>query len=506
MIFCKRIIVFVFLFASHLLRAEPFNEVWLSDFPYVLEHLNNEHVLHVKSVDDKGQGIHWHESKFGVSTLDSSFMPESRFQERLAYYLIPESSLNFHKTLSHSSKINESLKVERSGEIYWKFYIHPSSEDAFSSLGSKFDYVPAAESDLIGSPTASYRSWVVRSIIPCTLVPQEGSIPFVFKMGVPGQSVGAGRWIGNKEMKRSIGVQAYIEQHNLFNNNNLNGLTFFSESFGFTLKQNEAEKLLKSISGVIIREFPHFVLENKYQAVSLASLMSVESGISILHRILLKHRNNSENFSSKEYLKAIFIDLYISSLAPLIDRGLFLEPHSQNLLVVLDEQEDIVGFCYRDLGGASVFAPDISLDLFPPKGGEINVVTSFSWFYRYQCFEKILNTITRAVDSGFFPIEEFEPYQIGHTGKIRERSVADYLIDQKIGADLNLESVFINEKDRTDLILDADKEYKDKVNQSPYGKYLKRLKKKNILPSAEYGSEMFFEEMKSSVEEPKDSL
>lgn len=476
---------------------QPFSPTWLKDYPQIVEHLHSEHLLHVKGLDSEGRGLTWHTEKFKTN-MNPRFNPEAKvqgalkggFQMKMGYFIVPKNKINDIRAVSLSEEVYDEITVvgkERSVEGY-RFFVHPEAYDHFRSLHSdpSVRYISPEDSEYIVTPTSSYRSLVIRRVqenARGVMNPAKGSVPFIVKVGVGGSVLGSDRWLSTNEIQRSIQSQIAFDgmDRKIFNGEMRGGnpaseLLIFSESMGMILKgikhypPPSEDKVPSKSSGVIIREFPKAMLEGNCKIVSMAALMSCEkvkkehkkvcqlakgkeeySQLPLIYQIMeaticAKKAESPENFIQKYLIKG-----YIDAIeAVTFQEGMTLEPHSQNLCMVLNNDLTPRGFAYRDHGGIWVDIATRGLQnkdmvpfhresrdgnaLFKTKGAiSKGYIGSYSWFYRYQVFIKTLNTITslpKSWDGDKMPPFPGAPYQIGSKIKLEERNLNVYVQNQ----------------------------------------------------------------------------
>lgn len=524
-------------------RIQPFSPTWLQDYPQIIEHLETEHLLHVKGLDERGEGLTWHTDKFATD-MDARLNPEAKvgsaqrggFQMKLGYFIIPKENLETHSALSLSPAI---LQEVQEGDGY-RFFVHPQAYEHFKVLHKTpgIKYVSPQESSFIGSPTSSYRSWVVRQVHHKEGVhrAKEGSLPFVVKLGVAGSVLGSDRWLSPAEIERSIQAQVAFDcmpgKH--FKKSLSEGSEFsvFSESLGLVLKNisgypSIADSILKE-SGILIREFPEEFLKGKCRIVSFAALMSPERtstenhGIAstklspelqhlpLIFEIMAASIKTGRVHSPEEFIHKYLINGYLSAIERIVfEEGLTLEPHSQNLCMVLNPDYTPKGFAYRDHGGIwidmatrglqnkdiSPFLRTNANKVFKTKGAiSKGYIGSYSWFYRYQVFIKTLNTITHNASEWMLP-PPGAPIQIGHPQPLQERNLQKYVIKQikqnspcheKAIKTLNTLSLTLEQYHKAIRLLDSS--YLELMNKYFELEKVKITLSDGTLPSAEGGS------------------
>jgi hypothetical protein len=245
-------------------------------------------------------------------------------------------------------------------------------------------------------------------------------------------------------------------------------------------------------SGLLVREFPQELLTGERRIVSLAALMSVErtksegaglvrskiegeglEQLPLIYEVMSAIIKAGKARSSEDFIRKYLIGGYLDAIERCVFlEGITIEPHSQNLCMVFNEDLIPQGFAYRDHGGIwvdistrALLGKDIgefqkdSLDgdsnrMFKAGGAvQSGYTSSFSWFYQYQVFTKLLNTITTvdaALESRVAKLFSPMPgasYQIGDEGsKLKERFLHGYIVKQlsregALGGDIALRSL-----------------------------------------------------------------
>lgn len=463
----------------------PFDPSWLEDHPMVLDHVLSEHALHVKGLDDENEGLTWHTEKFSATQHNAALSPECHFQMKVGYFLIPEEHIITNSSLiPPGTRIQNQLREIIDGVPYVKFCVHPDAYEHYAVLledasvitdpekakhlhTSDFQsksmlFVTSDASSIIGTPSSSYRSWIVRD--PSV----KDSTPFIVKVGVPCQVLGSDRWLSEAEIERSVSCQKAFDNMTPPKAWSREGSMFkvFSESMGMAL----AHPIYRSAysdgagkySGVLIREFPAEVLDGSMRVASAASLMSVETArrgeLPWICALIEGAIARGECTSAKDFLEKHFVQGYLDAIEPIVmGEGLTFEPHSQNLCVLLTPGDSprILGFAYRDHGGiwvdlASRVQRDQRVDFFAcsmmrdctsavsraPSTAKALVkaqgaidrayVQSYAWFYRYQVLVKLFNAILEDSPTGRWSFPG-KPEQIGVAEPLDERILGGYV-------------------------------------------------------------------------------
>jgi hypothetical protein len=477
-----------------LVKIQPFSSSWLIDYPQIVEHLDSEHILHVKGLDKNGEGLTWHTEKFKTD-MNPRLNPEARvhgaktggFQMKMGYFIIPEDKVNKITSISLSNDANKEVQIEDigNGQRGYRFFVHPEAFDHFRALHSdpNIRYVSPENSEYIATPTSSYRSLAIRRIHADkngNITPARDSIPFVVKLGVGGSILGSDRWLSTNEIERSVQSQQAFDTMDKENfNGELRGghaaseLFIFPETLGISLNNidnyppMEGDNKVAKPSGMLIREFPKAFLDGECRILSMAALISCErtkkkyadicqlsnklegfSQLPLIFQIMEATIRAGKAESAYDFIQKYLIKGYIDAIeAVTFHEGMPLEPHSQNLCMVLNNDLTPRGYIYRDHGGIWVDIASRGLqgkDLTPfhRENHDVNAifksrgaisksyVTHYSWFYRYQVFVKTLNTLTELANDSLgrnMPPFPGAPYQIGSPKKLTERNLNVYL-------------------------------------------------------------------------------
>lgn len=402
---------------------EPFDGLWLSDYPNLKEHIESEHILHIRQSDADGIGLHWPKNKFPEGP-NPKFSQDARidnsekrgFQMKLGYFLIHPSLIENHLA-SPSTEIYEEMIDKKTG--CFRFFVHPEAYDNFSLLHSchQAKFVIPNDSEFIGTPTSSYRSWLIRNVST-----SKRAVPFIVKLGV-GSARNRGKLLPREDIVKSIDVQKNINnfksRHNFF---------YFPETIGIILKRGFSEE----DSGLIIREIPPILLRGECHIFSFSALMSVERvkkenhGICallsksfgldkypLIFEIFENAKQKEQVHTVFEFINKYFITNYFNATKTFyFNHGYSFSPHGQNLCLVLRNDGIPLGFAYRDFEGVS-------------EGGK-GYIESYSWFYRYHCMVKLLNVMTHNCKKYFNP-PQGAPTQLGYSEPLQERNLYPFI-------------------------------------------------------------------------------
>ena len=433
-----------------------FSGKWLSDFPQLISHLHSEHLLHVRGIDDEGNGLHWPSQKFEWK-LNPKFNPESKalgstkggFQMKLGYFILPAAMSKRLLANSLSPKILQEMEIrtEAGALLGYRFFVHPEGYTHYKILHDmNIPFVKPEQSEYLGTPTSSYRSWVIRKVINRSddSLPAPESIPFIIKLGVSGTKSHTDKLLTEEMIQNSLRAQGLFESVKATSQKHepvLPYLHLFPETLGLTLANipgyppcSPCDAEPKS-SGLLVREIPKELLEGRGKIYSFSALMSIER----LTLFQEKHNSLNENDplthrlplifevinacikkgqvkTPVEFMEKYLIQGFLKAIEPVMfEKKLALSLHAQNLCLILNAENIPSAFAYRDFEGVN--------------NQGIGFVESYSWFYRYHIFIKLLNVITQS-ESAMTPVPPGAPTQIGHEQPLTERNLNDYLFHQ----------------------------------------------------------------------------
>jgi hypothetical protein len=406
---------------------EPFHPGWLRDYPRIIDHIETEHLLHVRGVDGDGRGLHWKTHRFSWK-LNPHFNPEAQlpsearggFQMKLGYFIISPQQAETFFSHNLSSAVLKELEVRdaHTGKLAgYRFFVHPEAYTHFKPLhAASIPFVKPEHSEFLGTPSSSYRSWVIRRVT--TLTP---SIPFIVKLGVASTPVDCSRLIKREVIAKCIAFQQILDQMP-----KKNDWLIFPENFGLALKNIPGYPVIMGgeavDSGMIVREFPQDLLDGSCQIFSLSSLMSLERSspknygtgirnaarkdLPLIYEIIRASIEKGLVASGSEFIEKYLIDHYLQAIEAMhFHKKLSFSPHGQNLCIVLNDDNTPRGFAYRDYEGLT-------------DDGQ-GYLESFSWFYRYHIMIKLLNVLTDSPPL----VPPGAPAQLGRNKNSRERNL-----------------------------------------------------------------------------------
>lgn len=349
-------------------NMQPFNGSWLN--PKLAEHIYSEHLLHIRGVDSKFDGLHWFWTKFGWSQ-NPLYNPERGFQMKLGYFLIPphkEKELNLQKL----GDLPKHILTQIRDETGTKFFVHPEAYRHYESLFDKgISFVKAEDSDFMGTPTSSYRSWLLRDV-------KNNKTPFIAKFGVLGAhgTKETTRLLFDDDVKKSVNINNALKNRLKKEPRPL----IFEENLGL---------VIPGYSGNIIREVPEDLLEGRCSIFSFSALMSVERSkkgnqglcwvtnkegqLPLIYELI-----EESKLTTEEFIKKHIIDNFFDTFKEMhFELGYAFSPHGQNLSMV------VPGFrlAYKDLEGM--------------QEGPQGMIESIDLFFLYHILIKLLNVLVR---------------------------------------------------------------------------------------------------------------
>lgn len=358
--------------------------------PALQTHLFEEQVLHNKNL--------WHRGAFS-SDIDPRFVPEARPRFALPYYLIPESEGRFLTAESLDSRIEAQISVMRDGQRFYKLFVHPESERHYEFLRGRFQYVSAAQTEFMASPTSSYRSLLTWNRNDPTRK------PFIAKVSLDRNVIGSiDRLVSAAEVERSIANQRAFDRIGASALERM-GAGIYPETAGLLLRNpNQRDR---KIGGQLIREIPDSVVSGERRFISFSTLMSPERQANPLILDVIR----ASGLSSVEFFRTHMIDGYMNMFSELsLRQGLNFEPHSQNLSIEVDARLRPTGqWIVRDFGGvwpdmlvmmqnnrlAEVYRGSGGVQTFKMEGGVVNSISSYYFFYRRQVFTMLLDVVSQ---------------------------------------------------------------------------------------------------------------
>lgn len=326
---------------------EASDKKWMHDkHPNLMQHLEVERKLHVRGTDSFWDGWHWPTNHFKWN-FNLRYNPENAVEMSMGYFMIPFSSLNFYGKQTRSTIFNKLLisrvdyttseDVDTDKYYFTPFFVHPESFNYFDNLfDGEFEFVKPEDSDYVGIPTSSYRSWLVRST-------EYVRDPFIVKFGVMGANQDSSRMTSETNL---VNIQ---ETQNVFDSLSISKkgkFTFFHERASYSIKGNGSHACM------IIREIPEHLLKNRIKIFSFEALMSMErtnpenhglgsiiqgmESLPLMFEVMENAIKNGKIKNPVEFVRKYLIQDYVDAIEEVhMKKGKLLSLHSQNLCMFL---------------------------------------------------------------------------------------------------------------------------------------------------------------------------
>lgn len=356
----------------------------------VSEFLSEEQNLHNKDL--------WGKHAF-TSGTDPKYVPEKNPKFPLAYYLIPESDAKLLYSSSLDIKVADQLYLLVSGIKYYKFFIHPESENHYTFLKNAYRYIGPIETEFMASPTSSYRSLVVWN-------QNTKRTPFIVRVSLSKTAADSiDRIVSQNEVERSIANQRAFERIGLDKLNQMN-IKLFPEPAGlfFNRKMGGSSE---ELGGQLIKEIPEEIINGKNKWLSFSALMSPNHQ----PRPLIMNVIKKSGLKSHEFFEEYMIKSYLTMFENLsLKNGINFEPHSQNLVFETTIDFKPTGkWVLRDFGGAwtdpvamagnggplEVYMNAGSAAKYKLRGDRGNYISSYAFFYKRQVFDLLLLEVAK---------------------------------------------------------------------------------------------------------------
>jgi len=272
-----------------------------------------------------------------------------------------------------SQEMNDCCPLIRinNGKREILFFIHPKSENFFSSIIKKYAHNQIRAFAL---SLSSFRTLLVA-------IPKINCIRpdyVMIKVSLDAEIGGVSRILSLKECAGSVAATAILQKKS-------SKIEFMQDSFSFVLNTENQKK-----AGMIYRAIPDR-LSNQY-VVPLFSLFGSKNK-DLLDFIIQKSGQNPTECIVNKILKPIaegFIDL-------LYFHHVSIEIHGQNLLLVIDisNPNDLkIELIYRDMGGVNCFLSEKNKQLLPKT---LNQKDFFYCDSHVKDAAKVLEDITKKV-------------------------------------------------------------------------------------------------------------
>ena len=277
-------------------------------------------------------------SSINQNSQDRRYTPDEANVFELHGYWIPADELKIFES-DFTQELKQLFVRTRNGKAEVLLLVHPETERFYQDLNLNKN-----ESEIfLAAATASSRSLLVwKESSPQT--------PFIAKVSLDARVADTNRLISEKETAMSVGVDKILHRMGDLPKS----FTYMPEAFGVIPKRYQR-------GGMIIRAIPK--ISPDHTLVPYFSLYSDANGTQqpLLTKMIARSKLEPREFVMRKIVEP-FLDQWLSLV---IDNGITMEPHGQNILLEIDRHGDPTGrIVHRDFGG---FNPD--LDFIERKYG-----------------------------------------------------------------------------------------------------------------------------------------
>lgn len=286
------------------------------------------------------------------STVSKEYMPQPGQEFQVKYLEIPVEDLHVVDSGLGSAELRSQIFVEHSGKRYFRFFIHPDSEELYRPLIERY----GVKGYYLASPTASTRVLMASD-------PNNPSAPTVYlKLSLDRHQFGFGRLIPDWEVRRGVAITKLISTRDeaLWERY---GVSIVPEVAGAYIDQSEA------LSGFIdhkqYRIFQHGMIYRDASFIEELSKQHPDYEIYPLFA-LFSERENQEpliidwwkksGLSFEDFVERAVIRPVVRATGFLVfEEGLIPDAHGQNILVAIDQKNHHVAkVLFRDIGSMKV--------------------------------------------------------------------------------------------------------------------------------------------------------
>lgn len=332
---------------------------------------------------------------------NTKYIPESGEWFKIKSAWVPEFWLDVAQSkFMTPPEISDDLIRIKNNVRYFRFFIHPESEEFYKELLTQTEVVEEHEA----KATSSSRTVWIRKL-------HSNTPEYYAKLSLDKVIGGAYRGIPRSETVSSIGHSDYIRQNNLLSNSNLQ---IFPEVLGVIPKK-------WSRGGQIIRLIPPEIKKNKTFVLPLFSLYASTSD----EQSLLEQLADKEGLSLEEFTKIKIIEPFLRIwFLWLVKGNVIIEPHAQNTLIEVTKDMKVTGlFFYRDHGGVLILANQPNFNYESIRS--LPVFENFETDYHQKFIEKTLADNLRTYFQGgfLFGVEKL----ISKKSKMKSNELTKYM-------------------------------------------------------------------------------
>jgi len=301
------------------------NDLLLALPPSIQEFLSNETDRINRDADPRLFGT------TDQNAQDPYYAPEAKNVFTLEGYWLEADQMNIYRADSEPALEKQFFRV-RNGKKEALLLVHPESIGMYGELLSR----ASGKKRFHAVATASSRSLLVWD-------PAQPSHPFIAKVSLDKIVDHVLRSIGGRETAVSVGISQII-QHDL--DAMPEGAEFIAESLGIIPKGMER-------GGMILRPLSVLNAHPERTYLPLFSLYGEPKNGSkpLLLKLLEKSPLSPEQYI-REFIIRPFVKIWLELV---VDHGILMEPHAQNVLMAKDSENHLLKiFALRDYGGFTI--------------------------------------------------------------------------------------------------------------------------------------------------------
>lgn len=253
-----------------------------------------------------------------------------------------------------------------SGKCHILFLIHPTTEQHFASLIEKYRHSLTTISALA---TSSARTILV------ALSTNDGQFePMMVKLSYDFFAHGAHRLLSERECALSVANTSILGR--MMANTLDVELEIFADPLSFVPEGFEHGMIFRPLPAELNPKF------HNSKQVFLAPLLSLYGVKNLDWFLELAHMNSQGNVTSflEEKLFEPFLNAFMKLL---IQHQAYIQGHGQNLLLKIDQDHQVIGLVYRDMGGVNL---EIKKDdVYLPEALKADGLSYFNAFNKDAC-------------------------------------------------------------------------------------------------------------------------
>jgi hypothetical protein len=264
---------------------------------------------------------------------DARYNPDSGNVFEVDSYWVDSDKMFSAKGIGLEPRLENLFFRVHEGRNQVRLMVHPESKKFYASVTNGLEVADK----FYATATSSSRSCVVW---------KEGVAPFMVKMSLDLELGGVNRTIPASEVSRSIGTNNVIETDRA---------SLPSDFETFPEVVSVIPQGMKR-GGMIVRQFPLDLIEGRANYIPIFALYALPPGQGppLLAEMIRKSGRPALEFIRDHFIRPFarqWLDLTIFN-------GISMEPHGQNMLAKVDNNDmPIRGFGHRDMGGFDIAFP-----------------------------------------------------------------------------------------------------------------------------------------------------